>query len=121
MEFKNTSTHELEKLRDDVLRELIDRNPHNGQAQSKTFAYTNKIPQPMSPEEVLTKIFSYHDDPRKIPNYIAIRTAAKHFAEVILQNAPGCADRTRALNMVRDSVMLANAAVALDGVSFNSI
>lgn len=77
--------------------------------------------RPMSPEEILTKIFSYHDDPRKIPNYVAIRTAAKHFAEVILQNLPSCPDRTRALIAVKDSVMLANAAIALDGLSFDSL
>ncbi len=75
--------------------------------------------RPMTVSERVQKIFQYHDDPAKIPNYVAIRTAAKNLAEIILQNSPPCADQTRALNHVRDAVMVANAAVALDGTSFH--
>lgn len=65
--------------------------------------------------EKLEFIFSYHDDARKIPNYVAVRTAAKHLAEVILQNAPPSADRSTAIRSVREAVLWANAAIALDG------
>jgi len=71
----------------------------------------------MTTEERLAKIFTYHDDPRKIPNYVAIRTAAKHLAEVIMQNSPMSADQTTALRCVREASLWANAAIALDGDS----
>ena len=66
-------------------------------------------------DEILADLFSYHDDPRKVPNYVAIRTAAKNLVTVILQNAPDSADRTYAIRCVREAVLWANAAVALDG------
>jgi hypothetical protein len=73
---------------------------------------------PMGNQELLDWMFTYHDDPGKSPNYIAIRTAAKHFAETVLNNVEPCADRSEALRMLRLVVMWANAALALDGVTF---
>lgn len=78
----------------------------------------NQCARPMTTEERLNHIFKYQDDPRKIPNYIAIRTAAKHLAEVITQNSPTSVDQTTAIRCVREAVMWANAAVALDGINF---
>jgi len=75
-------------------------------------------PRLMTTEERLADIFQYHDDPAKIPNYTAIRSAAKHLAEVIVQNSPPSADQTTAIRCVREAVMWANAAIALDGRSF---
>jgi hypothetical protein len=73
---------------------------------------------PMSNQELLDWMFTLHDDPSKSPRYIAIRTAAKHFAEIVLNNVEPCADRSEALRMLRLVVMWANAALALDGVTF---
>jgi hypothetical protein len=64
----------------------------------------------------LNDLFSYHSPrPDQIPQYQAIRSAAKHFAEVIITNTHNCADRERAITLLRQSVHMANAAVALDG------
>ena len=65
---------------------------------------------------LLDDLFSYHP-PRgdQTQRYRAIRTAARNLAEVIWDNAPACEDRSGAINQVRAAVMLANAAIALDG------
>jgi hypothetical protein len=61
-------------------------------------------------------VFTYH--PPTVEQglkYQALREAAKHFARIIQQNTPYCADQTAALRKVREAVMTANAAIALDG------
>lgn len=65
----------------------------------------------------LQHVFEYHDNPSLIPKYVAIRTAARHYTEVVMANVPPCPDRTVALRAIRESVMWSNAALALDGVS----
>ena len=69
----------------------------------------------MSPEEI-DDIFSYHapkgDQPAR---YEAIRSAAKAFALVLLANTPKSADQTAAIRKLRECVMTANAAIALEG------
>jgi hypothetical protein len=70
--------------------------------------------EPKPPIDI-EKIFTYHDDPAKIPRYQAIRHAAADFAHVILENTPQCADQTAAIRKIREAVMTANAAIALDG------
>lgn len=64
----------------------------------------------------LENVFSYHapkeGDPEK---YTKIRNAAKDLARVILENTPPCADQSAALRKVREAVMTANAAIALEG------
>lgn len=70
------------------------------------------------PEYVLRELFTYH--PVRLgqePKYTAVRTAARHFAEVILQNVPHCSDRSTAIRKIREAVMTANAAIALDGLN----
>lgn len=64
----------------------------------------------------LESIFTYHDDPTKISNYQQVRKAALAFAETVLDNTPQCADQTAAIRKIRESVMTANAAIALDGL-----
>lgn len=67
----------------------------------------------------LDHIFCYHapegDD---LERYQKIREAGKAFAEVILANTPECEDQTCAINMIRDTVMVSNASVALKGRLF---
>ena len=61
-------------------------------------------------------VFSYHPPtPEQIPKYEALRQAAKDFASVIDRQVPECADKSAALRKVREAVMTANAAIALDG------
>jgi hypothetical protein len=61
-------------------------------------------------------VFTYHaPNAEQLVKYQAIREAAKHFARIIQQNTPYCADQTAALRKVREAVMTANAAIALDG------
>jgi hypothetical protein len=61
-------------------------------------------------------VFSHHTaTPEKLASYDAIHDAAKHFAEVLLEQAPACSDRSAALRLVREASMMACAAVALDG------
>lgn len=66
--------------------------------------------------EDLGDIFSYHPptDEQKA-KYMLIRAQAEQFARVILENTPPSADQTAAIRKVREAVMTANAAVALDG------
>jgi hypothetical protein len=44
-----------------------------------------------------------------------IHKAAQRFAEVLLQHVPACDDRTAALQYLRESSMMACAAISLDG------
>ena len=74
--------------------------------------------RPMSSEEILHELFSYHPPtPHTLPKFQAINQAAKNFAEVVLQNCPSSADRSAAIRLIRDARMTANAAVALNGLS----
>ena len=61
-------------------------------------------------------VFSHHPaTPEKHAHYDAIHEGAKRFAEVILSHVPACSDRVTALSLLRESAMIACAAVALDG------
>lgn len=61
-------------------------------------------------------VFSHHHaTPQKLLDYEAIHAGAKRFAEVILEHVPECSDRVAALRLLRESTMLACAAVSLDG------
>lgn len=61
-------------------------------------------------------VFSYHAPrPDQISQYNAIREAARVLARVIIQNTPASPDQTVAIRKLRECVMVANAAVALDG------
>ncbi len=63
----------------------------------------------------LDELFTYHapTDEQRV-QYGVLRDAAKEFAGVILQNTPACADQSAAIRKVREAIMTANAAVALD-------
>ena len=61
-------------------------------------------------------VFSHHHaTPEKLKQYDAIHTAAKRFAEVLLENTPACSDRNAALRLLREATMMACAAISLDG------
>jgi hypothetical protein len=63
----------------------------------------------------LEPIFTYHPpkgDQSK--RYDKLRTAAYEFAKMILECTPECPDQTAAIRKVREAVMTANAAIALE-------
>jgi hypothetical protein len=60
--------------------------------------------------------FTYHSPtPEQLPKYLAIREAAKKFAEVIVENTPPSADQTAAVRKVREATMTANQSIACNG------
>lgn len=71
------------------------------------------------PKFDLDHLFRYHSPtPEKQVQYEAIRAAAKEFARVIEANSPSSADQSVAIRCIREAVMNANAAIALDGRIF---
>jgi hypothetical protein len=61
-------------------------------------------------------VFSHHRaTPEKLASYEAIHQAAQRFAEALLKHVPACDDRTAALQYLRESSMMACAAISLDG------
>lgn len=66
--------------------------------------------------EALDDIFKYHppnsDD---LVAYEKLRSAAKSFADTIVELTPASPDQTAAIRKVREAVMTANAAIALKG------
>lgn len=61
--------------------------------------------------------FTYQrPDEDRFRQYAVVRAAGKTLALAILNAAPKCADRTDAIRKVREAVMTANAAIALDGL-----
>jgi len=64
----------------------------------------------------IENIFTYHSPtPEQLPKYEAIRAKAKELGHVIVDNTPNCADQTAAVRLLREAVMTANAAIALQG------
>lgn len=61
-------------------------------------------------------VFTYHSpDSAQQVAYANIRRDARTLATTILHSTPTCADQQAALRLLRESVMTANAAVALRG------
>jgi hypothetical protein len=61
-------------------------------------------------------VFAHHaPDEAKIKKHEMIRSHAAAFAFAILEMTPQCADQQAALRLVREAMMTANAAIALDG------
>ena len=66
----------------------------------------------------INNIFTYHSPtPDQIRKYEAIRAKAKEMGQVIVDNTPASADQTAAIRLLRQAVMTANAAIALNGRS----
>jgi hypothetical protein len=65
----------------------------------------------------LAQLFTYHKPtPDQLPRFEAIRTAALEMARAIEANVPNGADRRAAIRKLREAVMTANAAIALEGL-----
>jgi hypothetical protein len=64
----------------------------------------------------LDELFSYHPvEADQVAKYMAIRAAAKQFAQTILDNTPRSADQSASIRKLREAVMTANASIALKG------
>ncbi len=64
----------------------------------------------------INNIFTYHSPTSdQLPKYEAIRAKAKEMGQVIVDNTPASADQTAAIRLLREAVMTANAAIALNG------
>jgi hypothetical protein len=98
---------------DDYRTKLADEQ--KGQAANMCNQALGYEARPKTTEEKVSDIFTYHNDPSKIPNYNAIRSTAKHLAMVIIDNSPAGQDQALALLYLRQAVMFANAAIALNG------
>lgn len=63
----------------------------------------------------LDNIFTYHAPKNdQVERYQAIRDAGKMLAQAIIDNTPGCPDQAMAVRKVREAVMTANAAIAIN-------
>jgi tryptophanyl-tRNA synthetase len=61
-------------------------------------------------------VFTHHSaTPEKLRQYGVVHDAAKQFARVLLENVPASGDRDSALRLLRESAMMACAAISLDG------
>lgn len=66
-------------------------------------------------QDQIEEWFTYHPPREGQPErYVEIREAAKALALVIAQNTRPCADQTVAFRKLRECVMTANAAIALE-------
>jgi hypothetical protein len=72
----------------------------------------------MDLKDKIEDLFTYHAPEGAQPGqYERIRTAAKAFAHVVVDNTPPSADQTAAIRKLRECVFTCNAAIALKGIS----
>lgn len=75
-------------------------------------------PEVTAPRVLLQKLeaeFTYHPPKGdQTERYVKIRDAAKELAYIIMENTPACPDQTVAIRKVREAVMTANAAIAIN-------
>jgi hypothetical protein len=73
----------------------------------------------LSGHERIDLIFETHElDGEPITAMGRIRYAARAFAVVLHENTPKCSARARAIEKVDEAVMIANAAIARNGVCY---
>jgi hypothetical protein len=65
-------------------------------------------------KDEIEKAFTYHPPKGdQLERYVAIRDKGKEFALLVEEMTPGCADQTVAIRHIREAVMNANAAIAI--------
>ena len=68
----------------------------------------------------IEEFFTYHaPNPDQIKRYEELRTAAKVFAKTLVVTTPVSADQTYAMRLLRQTVMTANQAIALEAYEAN--
>lgn len=66
--------------------------------------------------EAIDDIFTYHaPTPEQLPKYQALRDKAKELGHLILDTVPPGPDQTASVRLLRESIMTANACIALQG------
>lgn len=66
-------------------------------------------------KEQIDNLFSYHPPKGdQVARYNLIREKAREFAQIINENTPPSAEQTLAIRKLHDSVMQANAAIAVN-------
>jgi hypothetical protein len=77
----------------------------------------HEMPEPLSAiQQKVDELFTYHAySAEQTERSGKIRHAAKQLAHAILDNTRPCADQSDAIRKVREAVMTANAAIALEG------
>jgi len=69
-------------------------------------------------QDLLEKLdvwFKYHSPTKEqTERYQKIRSAAKDFAQLIIENTPYCDDQLFAIQQIRSAVMFANASIACE-------
>ncbi len=67
--------------------------------------------------EDLNTVMAHHaPTSEQIDRYLELRARALDFADAILRNTPICGDQQAAIRKVREALMTANAAIALNGL-----
>jgi hypothetical protein len=84
--------------------------------RNQEFHLSNILSNEDLTNEQIHDLNDYHYDVAKLPRYKAVRDACELLMIVIRDNAPRCADRTKAFQKLRVVRMLANSAIALEGV-----
>ncbi len=83
----------------------------------ETLENAPRFERPKTLAEKLPDIFTYHspkgDQPKK---YAMIREKALELAQLIVTETPQSADQTAAIRLLREAIMTANAAIALEGL-----
>jgi len=104
------------KIREEI-RFLENQTDSQTQAGQKAYVQET-VCREKTAEEIIADLFTYHSpNPDTTQRYETVRDAAKHMALVIWKNCPYGADRTAAIRKLRETVMTANAAIALNGAS----
>lgn len=102
---------------------LSDINTQMSQAQTDPsgFAYTQAYPNGISAanaQDIVDRVFNYHaPTPEQLSHLSDIREGFKALAKTILRHVPPGADRTASIRKLRESMMTANAAIVLNGLS----
>lgn len=74
---------------------------------------------PYNTEKWVEEVFTWHTPTEnQIPKYEKLREGAKTFATLLISVTPAGPDQSAALRHIREAVMTANAAIALDGKTF---
>lgn len=69
----------------------------------------------------IDELFTYHSPtPEQQLALVTLRAKAKELAELIDVYVPLCDDKRAAMLLLRQSIMTANAAIVLDGLSYRS-
>lgn len=111
--------NECNQTRDSrVPRELQEKLESDRKRAAMECGAAGQLGRAMSDAEIVAELFKYQPPTERTqPSFTTINQAAKNFAEVVLSVCPRGMDRTVAINYIRLARMLANAAVALNGLS----